>query len=355
MVQNINKKVGITAELVNSMKLDNRLLWMRIAILAITLMLGTGCASNETGSGSDQGAAHGDDNVLSLPSVEPVQLADRPLRVVATTSIIGDVVAHVAGDGVQLSTLMAGEQDPHSYEPSAGDLKAAAEADVLFVNGWDLEESLVDDLATIAGDTPVVAVGANLEPLETGEGDQDRHSAVDPHTWFSVPNVEQWVKNIVQILGDLDPDNAARYEENGQAYLLELEDIDQFQREEIAKIPAEKRILVTNHGVFNYFAEEYGLRVVGTVLPSTSTQAEPSAGEMADLIKVMKEAGVCTIFTDVAANDDLAKTAAAELDNCANVAIVPLYTGSLGPEGSEADSYIGMLRVNLDRIVGGLE
>ncbi len=354
MVQSINNRNRMNSELMISMNREKKLRWMVTVILGITVLIGPGCAGGKTKGGSDQGQDQSGANVLSLPTLEPVQLDNRPLRIIATTSIIGDVVANVAGDEVELITLMAGEQDPHSYEPSAGDLTAVAEADVIFVNGWDLEESLVDNLATIAEETPVVAVGANIDPLESGKGYQDEHGRFDPHTWFSVPNVEQWVKNIVQVLGELDPENAASYEKNGQAYLLELEEFDQYQRQQLAKIPVEKRILVTNHGVFNYFAKEYGLKVVGTVLPSTSTQAEASAGDLAELIKVMTQSDVCTIFTDIAAQDNLAKTVAAELDSCDDVAIVPLYTGSIGAEGSEADSYIGMLKVNLERIVGAL-
>ncbi len=328
------------------------------------MLIGTACTDAEAVDRSDQGPEQFDSNMLSLPIVEPVQLDGQPLRIIATTSIIGDVVANVGGSEVELTTLMAHEQDPHSFEPGARELAAVAAADVIFVNGWDLEEGLVDDLATIAGETPVVAVGANIDPLRAGVTDhgaeveideEHDYGQIDPHTWFSVPNVEQWVENIVQILGDLDPANAASYVENGRSYLLELEDVDKYLHEQIVNIPVEKRILVTNHGVFNYFAQEYGLQVIGTVIPSTSTQSEPSAGDLAKLIKNMEKSGACTIFTDIAANDSLAKTVASELSGCDEVKIVPLYTGSLGPDGSGADSYIGMLKVNLGRIVEGLE
>ena len=136
---------------------------------------------------------------------------------------------------------------------------------------------------------------------------------------------------------------------------MELEGVDNYIHEQVANIPDDKRILVTNHGVFNYLAKEYGLHIVGTIIPSTSTQVEPSASDLVDLIKDMEKSGVCTIFTDIASNDNLAQTIAMELNGCDEVQIVPLYTGSLGPQGSGADSYIGMLRVNTDRMVEGLE
>ena len=333
-------------------------------VLLLTVLTGTACTDGQVTTGSDQAQVQSDSGRLSLPLVEPVRLNDRPLRIIATTSIIGDVVANVSGTDVELITLMAYDQDPHSFEPSAGELTAVAAADVVFVNGWDLEEGLVDDLATIAGDTPVVAVSANIDPLVPSDSRHDAgtaadadhdHGQIDPHTWFSVPNVKQWVENISQILGDLDPPNAALYEKNAQSYLLELEDVDDYIHEQIDNVPVDKRNLVTNHGVFNYFAEEYGLKIVGTIIPSTSTQAEPSAGDLAELIKDIEKSGVCTIFSDIAANDNLAQTVAMELNGCDEVEIVPLHTGSIGPQGSGADSYIGMIRANVDRIVEGLE
>lgn len=337
--------------------------WAKLILLLLAAVIGTACNDKQDYTGSEEAQNSPANNLLLLPQVEPVQLGDRQLRVVATTSIIGDVMANVGGEGIDLTTLMAYDQDPHSFEPGASVLMAVSEADVIFVNGWDLEEGLVTDLATIAGETPVVAVGANIIPLflndsgdatEIGTKEPNIHRRVDPHTWLSVQNVEQWVANITQILGDLDPDNTTNYKKNAQSYLLELDDIDKYLHEQIASIPVDKRILVTNHGVFSYFAQEYGFRIIGTVLPSTSTQAEPSAGDLAELILDMEESGACTIFTDIATNDNLAQTVASELNHCDEVKVIPLYTGALGPQGSASDSYIGMLRVNVDRIVDGL-
>lgn len=338
--------------------------WLTTIILLHIAMIGTACGDAQVGARSEQNPDQSASNRLSLPLVEAAQLDDRPLRIIATTSIIGDVVANVSGSDVELVTLMAHEQDPHAYKPGASELTAVATADVVFVNGWDLEEGLAGDLATIAGEAPVVAVGANIDPILTGDSSHDagsateadlEHGPVDPHTWFSVPNVEQWVDNIARILGELDPANAASYEKNAQSYLLELEEADRYLHEQINEIPVDRRILVTNHGVFNYFAQEYGFQIIGTVIPANSTQAEPSAGDLAELIKDMEKSSICTIFTDIAANDNLTQTVAAELSDCEEVKIIPLYTGSLGPPGSGADSYTGMLRVNVDKIAEGLE
>ena len=213
---------------------------------------------------------------LSLPELEAVPL-DGPLAVVATTSIIGDVVARVGGEAIALTTLMGPGQDPHGYQPAARDLATASEAHVVFVNGWDLEETLVSTLESVVEGVPLVPVSAGIVPLEFGghdehdeehedeehdegeehegeehedhegeehddeehqdehdegehegeehEGEHDEdhdHGGADPHTWLSVANVEQWVANIRQALTALDPANAEIYAANADAYLAEL-------------------------------------------------------------------------------------------------------------------------------------
>lgn len=313
-------------------------------------------------------------DMLILPELAAAELNGDPLRVVATTSIIGDVVAQVGGEAIALTTLMEPGQDPHSYEPAARQLTAVADAHVIFVNGWNLEEGLSDDLETIGENAPIVPISANIEPLAFGEGDPDHegeeheedeahqedeahehdHSGVDPHVWFSIHNVEQWVENAEQILSDLDPANAATYQSNAAAYLADLEELEEYADAQLSQIPEENRDLVTNHGAFSYFAHEYDFSVLGTVIPGMSTMAEPSASDLADLIGVMEEHDACVIFTETTVSDTLAQTAAAELDGCDEVQVLELYTGAVGPAGSGADSYIGMFRANVDAVVAGL-
>ena len=141
---------------------------------------------------------------------------------------------------------------------------------------------------------------------------------------------------------------------NAAAYLAELDALETHAESQLATIPDERRYLITNHDSLNYFARDYDLEILGTVIPGASTLAEPSAREMADLVSLMEAHGMCTIFTETSASDTLAQTVAAELDGCDEVLVVPLYTGSLGPPGSGADSYIGMYRANVDAIARGL-
>jgi ABC-type Zn uptake system ZnuABC Zn-binding protein ZnuA len=308
----------------------------------------------------DEHAHEAEGGMLALPELEAAELSGRPLQVVATTSVIGDVVGRVGGDAIQLTTLIGPGQDSHSYEPATQDLTRAADADVIFVNGWNLEERLVDNLATIAVDTPLVPVSANIAPLafteEARDGVEDHsHNGAQPHTWFSVHNVKQWVENIEHVLSDLDPANIEIYERNAAIYLAELEELEAYAETRLATIPAGNRVLVTNHDSFGYFAHEYDFEVLGAVIPGVSTLAEPSANDLAELIAAMKDHDVCTIFTETSVSNSLAQTVAAELDNCEQVQVLPLYTEAIGPAGSGTDSYIGMFRANVDTIVQGLK
>lgn len=351
------------------------LLLLAAALLGLGL---AGCSADSSVSESDAPESavaddHADEaapELLLLPELTAVQLDGEPLRVVATTSIIGDVVAQVGGAAINLTVLMGPGQDPHSYEPAARDLTAVAQANVIFVNGWNLEEGLVDDLGNIGGESLVVPISANIMPLafddehdHEGEAEDDHegeaadehdHGSADPHVWFSVPNVEQWVNNVAQVFSALDPANGSVYADNAAAYLVTLKELESYAEAQLATIPAENRFLVTNHDAFGYFAESYDFTVLGTVIPSLSTVAEPSANDLTALVANMAEHHVCTLFTEATVNDTLAQTVAGELDGCDTVQVVKLYTGAIGPAGSGADSYIGMFRANVDAVVAGL-
>lgn len=325
--------------------------------------------SEHSHEGEHEHEEHSDEvEMLTLPPLQPAALDGGRLRVVATTSIIGDVVGQVGGEAIALTVLMGPGMDPHSYQPSAQDLTLVEEAHVVFVNGWNLEEGLARDLEKVAGGV-VAPVSAGISPLlfdehaeehaepeeEEEEGEEaHKHAGADPHVWFSIHNVEKWVENIEHVLSALDPAHAQTYAANAEAYLQELEALKADVAAQLEQIPPEKRVLVTNHDSFSYFAHEYGFEILGTVIPASSTLAEPSAADLSDLIQRMQEHGVCAIFTETTVSDSLAQTIAAELRGCAEVKVIPLYTGALGPPGSGADSYLGMFRANIAAIVAGL-
>ena len=184
---------------------------------------------------------------------------------------------------------------------------------------------------------------------ETGDGDEHEHGDVDPHVWFSVPNVIHWVENIEHTLGLLDPANASLYEENARQYTGELEELDTWIQEQVAQIPEGNRKLVTNHPSFGYFVDHYGLEQVGTVYP-ISPSSEPSAQDIAALEDAIREYDVPAVFAESTVNPGLARQVAQDT----GIELVPLYTGSLGEPGSGAETYILLMRYDVKAIVDAL-
>lgn len=312
---------------------------------------------------------------MVLPEIAAVALdPGEKLTVVATTSFIGDVAAQVARDAIDLTTLIGVGQDPHSFEPTPQDLSAIERADLILVNGLGLEEVLLEALEEIASG-PVVPVSAGIEPLghkdehseddaeqeeevehEEGEESEDHdHADGDPHFWVDPNNVIVWVENIRQALSQADPDNTDLYAANAAAYTSQLEVLDAYIRQQVETIPPANRELITDHGTFTYFADEYGFEMIGTVIPSFSTTAGPSAGDLADLLALIAEHEVPAIFVGETAPQstrDLAATLAEETG--AEIKVLSLLTGSLAPEGQTGDTYLGYMRYNIEQIAAGL-
>ena len=164
-----------------------------------------------------------------------------------------------------------------------------------------------------------------------------------------------WASNILHALEDLDPANEELYEANAETYIEELMALDQYIRDQVRPIPQENRKLVTSHDSLGYFGRAYSFEIIGTLIPGLSTMAEPSASDLAALITEMRAEGVCAIFVETIASDRLGQVVAGELTGCANVQVATLYTGALDEPGSGADSYIGMMRANVDTIVSALK
>lgn len=279
-------------------------------------------------------------------TLTPVPLAaGERLRVVATTTIVGDVVARVGGEAIQLTVLLQPGEDPHSYHPRPSDLTALAEAHVLFVNGLGLEAFLDETLRNVGGDRPVVSVSEGITPRRHPRNPDQP----DPHVWFDVRNVIVWVDNIETALSALDPAHADLYAANAAAYREALEALDAWIAEQVATVPEENRKLVTNHPAFGYFADRYGFEQIGTVYP-VSPSAEPSAQDIARLEEAIRQYGVPAIFTENTVNPALAEQIAEDT----GVALVPLYTGSLGGPGSGVESYVDLMRYDVTAIVEAL-
>lgn len=325
-----------------------------LSILLVTVACTTQPAGNTIPDASQQGLEED-----SIPHVEPVDLAGgRKLAVVATTTIIGDVAANLGGEKIDLTVLMAPGQDPHSYELTPRAVVSIQQADLVLVNGFGLEEALLDSIENNAAGV-IVPVSAGIEALvldDHGGDDQDHeHAGEDPHVWMDPNNVILWVDNIARVLAQTDPANRVVYEPNADTYRQELQTLDGYIREQVARIPAENRKLVTDHGLFNHFAEQYGFEVVGTVIPSFSSLAEPAASDIVALVEVIQQEGVNAIFIGATAGptlQNLADAVAAETGR--EIKVLPLLTGSLAAPGQPGDTYLDYMRFNIDQIVLGL-
>ncbi len=305
--------------------------------------------------------------VALLPATAPLAAqtpaSGEPVQIVASFSILGDLVRNVGGDAVQITTLIGPGVDAHTYDPAPADLVLLSEADVVFENGLGFEPWLDGFYASAQPSGARVVVTEGITPREAGgepeAGDEDEvreegheHGQFDPHVWHDVAHVIVMIGNIRDALVAADPANAALYEANAAAYIAQLEALDASIRERVATLPEERRKLVTSHDTFGYFADAYGFEVLGTALGSLSTEAgDPSARAVALLIEEIESAGAPAIFAENVANPDLMASIAAE----AGVELAPpLYSDALGPEGSPGETYEGMMQSNVATIVAAL-
>jgi ABC-type Zn uptake system ZnuABC Zn-binding protein ZnuA len=327
-----------------------------LVILCMILPSVTACsASTETATPENESDHEGE-----IPQFSPVALgAGEKLKAVATTSIVGDVVKNVGGEHVALTVLMPVGADPHTFEPTPQDIAAVSDAHVLFANGAGLEAFLEPMLESAGAGEKTVQVSHGIELLAFGgqtaggneHEDEHDHGGADPHTWTAPTNVIVWVRNIQRVLGELDPDNASAYAANAAAYEDQLTSLDAWVHEQVARIPPEKRYIVTDHQLFAYFAHAYGITQIGAVVPAYSTVAEPSARELADLEDTIRELEVKAIFVGSTVNPDLAQRVAEDT----GTRLVSLYTGSLTAPGGDADNYLDYIRYNVNAIVNALE
>ena len=265
-------------------------------------------------------------------------------NVVVTTSILGDVVRNLVGDGADVEVVMPPGADPHAFAPSARQAEAMRAADVLVVNGLGFESALLDTIG--AAEEDGVAVVTAADPIDDGE-DADPHFFSDPVLMGTA--AEHLAGELAARVEGLD---TPAYRSRVARYLAALEHLDRSVGEVLSGVPPERRILVTNHEVFGAFAERYGFVVLGTVIPAASTLAEPSASGLRDLATAIASAQVPAIFAETSSPARLAEALAAE---GTDVEVVELYSESLGAPGSEGGTYLDMVRTNAERIAAALE
>lgn len=328
--------------------------------LMLSLTLIAGCATPAGTSAPASAPVTADDHhdeaahaAATLPEVAAVDLAEgEKLRVVATTNIVGDVVRQIGGDAIDLTLLLPPGTDPHSYQARPDDLRTLNQAHVIFVNGLHLEEAMASVLENLDSDAPVIVINTGVTTLEldADHADDQHHEGADPHTWMDVRNVEHWVENVAATLSALDPADAETFAANAAAYTTELAALHQEIATALAALPAAQRKLVTDHDNLGYLANAYGLTIVGTVIPSLSTMAAPSAQELAALQQQIAREGVKAILVGTTVNPSVAQ----QIANDTGAVVTTIYTDSLSDENGPAATYIDMMRYNLAQIVTAL-
>jgi manganese/iron transport system substrate-binding protein len=280
------------------------------------------------------------------------------LKVVATTNILADVVRQVAGDGVEVQSLIPPGNDPHSYQLTPRDMAAIAQADLVFMVGAGLEEFLNGVIERTGGNARLVAVSDGIELLafehneeDEEHADEDEHEEGDPHVWYDPNHVIFWVQGIELVLSQMDPMNSAVYTANAQAYITHLQELDEWIREQVATVPVDNRMIVTDHLLLGYFAERYGFEQVGAVIPGYSTMAEPSAQEMAALEDAIRELDVKAVFVGNTVNSQVSQRVAED----SGVELVFFYTDSLSDEDGPASNYLDYIRYNVTVITQALK
>jgi ABC-type Zn uptake system ZnuABC Zn-binding protein ZnuA len=288
------------------------------------------------------------------------------IDVVATTPVVADLARNVGGERVAVTALMAPNTDPHEYEVRPRDVEALAEAGLVFRSGGDLDDwlqeaiegsgseattvNLIDHVETRTGEHGHEEEGEEHAGEEGEEHAGEEEAEIDPHWWQDPRNAERAVAAIRDGLVAADPEGAADYRANADAYLAELRELDTAVAACMDKVPEDQRKLVTTHDALGYYADRYGIEVIGTVIPSLSTEGQPSAGETAELIDTIRSEGVDTIFTessvDPKVEEAIAGEAGAELGG-------ELWADGLGPEGSTGETYVQSIAANTQTLVEG--
>jgi ABC-type Zn uptake system ZnuABC Zn-binding protein ZnuA len=336
------------------------------------------------------------------------------LRVIASFSILADVAHNVAGDAADVESLMPLGADPHSFTPAPSNIAAIADADLVLISGIGFEEALLETLQSAAQNVNLVTVSECVNVLPFGESDahtdehEDEHAhdeheddahhcdshvaelgeqpsgqvaplgrlyelacgsdehahdeheddaehvheagSCDPHVWFDPYNVQLWTLAIRDTLSELDPANAETYAANAAAYIAELETLRGEIEAQVGTLAPEQRVLVTNHGSLGYLANAYGFRIVGLVVPSSSSDAQPSAAQIAALIDAIRQQNVPAVFAETTVNPSLAE----QIANDAGAQFYTLYTESLSEENGPAPTYLDFMRYNIQTIVSAL-
>lgn len=341
--------------------------------------------------------------IILLNVVSPIKSQSFEFTIMASHSILADVIANVVGDVATVERLIPLGADPHAFQPSSRDLARVASVDIIVINGALFEEGLLDTIENVASETPIITASSCIEmrlfdfeeseheeeihvneelnqqcnahyaelnlPLDSAQHrlyeldcgddefqaeanhDHEHNTVCDPHVWTVPQNVMLWTLLIRDILSEADSLNADTYFANANSYIEQLQELENnFIQPELEGISPENRILVTNHDSLGYFADAYNFEIVSTVIPGGSTLAETSASSIVTVIEQINSTGVSAIFTETTMSEDIAQ----QIANETGAEIYQLYSGALGQEGSPAATYLDYMRYNVTTIADAL-
>ncbi len=326
---------------------------MRTSPAALAAAVGLTVALPLAGCSSSGGSPSSPDSATGAASV------------VATTTILGDVVGDIvacADPEGTATTLMPIGADPHDFSPSSAQVAQIVTADIVVANGLGLEAGLTDALANAAADgATIINVAELVDPIpfgahtgdhaDEGAGAEDEHEGGDddPHVWFDMSRMA----TAAQLIGDeLAASGDSAFSSCGTQVADAIRAAEVGVRATLESVPADRRILVTDHDALGYLADAYGYEIAGTVIPAGTTLAEPSSAELSDLVSIIQAEDVPAIFANTSDSTALADAVAAEVG--ADVEVVELYVGSLGEPGSDADTYLAMMQANASLIANAL-
>jgi ABC-type Zn uptake system ZnuABC Zn-binding protein ZnuA len=285
---------------------------------------------------------------LPIAGCSPAFASSSATKVTAVENFLADIARNIAGDRIAVQTLIPFGVEPHEFDPSPRDMVTVSESDLLIVNGGGLEGWLDSALRNIGGTRIVVTASAGL-PSRTGTGPSS--SDIDPHYWLNPLLVKTYAANIRDGLIQVDPDGESEYRRNAGAYADKLDELDRWIESQVGLIPADQRVLVTNHESLGYFADRYGFTILGTILPGVSPDAQPTASQISDLIDAIRSSGAKAIFLETGVNTQIADQIAQET-GCQ--VVTSLYTHSLTPPGGIASTYLEMMRYDVGILVEAL-
>jgi zinc/manganese transport system substrate-binding protein len=286
------------------------------------------------------------------------------LKVVATTTQVGDLTSEIGGEKIDLTTILKPNTDPHEYEPRPSDVTAVADADLVFRSGGHLDEWTGQIIADSGSDAKVVDLSdglpVKLKGEEEHEGEADDHpdegeeghtDELDPHWWHDPVNVEAAVGEIKGALTAAEPDESAYFAKRAGAFGAQVAEVNRQIAGCVKTVPKTERKIVTDHDAFSYYTRRYGIETVGTVIPALTTQAQPSAGDLAELEDTIKRERVKAVFPEESVPPALSEAVARDTGASTDYS---LYGDTLGPAGSVGETWLGMMKSNTDNVMLGM-